>query len=177
LHNESILVLVIVLCKYYFMTKRNEHNRRSGCPLACALDLIGDHWSLLIIRDLMFLDRHEYKDMLGSEERISSNILSDRLKKLECAKLISSVPHVGSGRRRLYYLTSRGKDLVYILIDIARWSEKHLGDMVDIPPEKKEMLVRDPELMIKLTLKSLEEWEKANGVASVTHENKMKLNN
>ncbi len=146
------------------MVKKNAHKHRSGCPLACALDLIGDHWSLLIVRDLIFLDRHEYKDMLSSEEGISSNILSDRLKKLEAAKLVASIPHPESGRRKLYYLTARGKDLVYLLIDIARWSEKHLGDIVDIPPEKKELLTNNPDLMVELTLKDLDDWEKAHGV-------------
>jgi DNA-binding HxlR family transcriptional regulator len=146
------------------MVSKKEHRQRSGCPVACALDLIGDHWSLLIIRDLMFLNRHEYKDMLNSEEGISSNILSDRLKKLESAELISSFPHPESGRRKLYYLTSRGKDLIHIMIDIVLWSEKHLGSIVNIPADKKEVLLRDPELMITDTLKELAEWENAYGV-------------
>lgn len=65
-----------------------EHAARSGCPIACTLDIVGDHWTLLIIRDLMFLGLHEYKDMLMKEEGISSNILTDRLKKLERKDLI-----------------------------------------------------------------------------------------
>lgn len=146
------------------MVSKKEHRQRSGCPVACALDLIGDHWSLLIIRDLMFHNRHEYKDMLNSEEGISSNILSDRLKKLETAELITSFPHPESGRRKLYFLTSRGKDLIHIMIDIILWSEKHLSSIINIPPDAKEELLRDPELMINETLKALAEWERSYGL-------------
>lgn len=141
------------------MVQKSEHCSRSSCPLACALDLIGDHWSLLVIRDLMFLGRHEYKDMLNAEEGISSNILSDRLKRLEEGGLIDSIPHPESGRRKLYYLLPKGKDLIYVLTHLARWSEKHLDDVVDIPPEKRKVLVEQPDKMIRFALQELEKWE------------------
>lgn len=142
------------------MVQKKEHSTRSECPLACALDLIGDHWTLLIIRDLLFSGRHEYKDILKAEEGISSNILSDRLKKLKKNGLINSLPHPESGRRKLYYLTPKGKDLIHVLIPLARWSQKHLGSLVHIPPEQREVLVKRPDKMIQLTLQNLEEWEK-----------------
>ena len=142
------------------MVQKLEHQSRSSCPVACALDLIGDHWSLIVIRDLMFLGRHEYKDMLNAEEGISSNILSDRLKRLEESGLIDSIPHPASGRRKLYYLLPKGKDLIYVLTHLARWSEKHLDDVVDIPPEKRRMLVEQPDAMIQWALQELEKWEK-----------------
>jgi len=65
------------------MVAKTEHKSRSGCPIACSLDVLGDHWTLIIVRNLMFHGRHEYKDMLQAEEQISTSILSDRLKKLE----------------------------------------------------------------------------------------------
>ncbi len=142
------------------MVKKIEHHNRSGCPVACALDIIGDHWTLLIIRDLMFLGRHEYKDMLNAEEGISSNILTDRLKKLECNELVCAIPHPQSGRRKLYYLTSTGKDLIHVMIHMARWSDKHLNDLVKIPPKKRDVLVKNPEKMIQSTLEQLAAWEK-----------------
>lgn len=142
------------------MPEKTAHYSRSTCPLACALDLIGDHWTILVIRDLMFLGRHEYKDMLNAEEGISSNILSDRLKKLEENGLIDSIPHPESGRRKLYYLLSKGKDLIYVLTHLAQWSDKHLNDLVDIPPEKRAMLIKHPDKLIEIVLKDLEEWEK-----------------
>lgn len=139
--------------------QKNEHANRSSCPLACSLDIIGDHWTVLVIRDLMFLGRHEYKDMLNAEEGISSNILTDRLKRLEEGGLISSIPHPESGRRKLYYLLPKGKDLIHVLTPLARWADKHLGKVVHIPPEKREPLINNPEGMIQGVLQELEEWE------------------
>ena len=141
------------------MVQKTEHSSRSTCPLACGLDVIGDHWSLLVIRDLMFLGRHEYKDMLNAEEGISSNILSDRLKRLEDEGLINSIPHPESGRRKLYYLLPKGKDLIHVLTHLARWADKHLGDLVEIPLEKRKLLLNQPDTLIKMTLQQLEEWE------------------
>jgi len=142
------------------MVQKTEHSSRSTCPLACALDVIGDHWSLLVIRDLMFLGRHEYKDMLNAEEGISSNILTDRLKRLEDGGLIDSIPHPESGRRKLYYLLPMGKDLIHVMTHLARWSDKHLGNLVQIPPEKRKTLLNQPDTLIKMTLQQLGEWEK-----------------
>ena len=142
------------------MVQKTEHASRSTCPLACALDLIGDHWSLLVIRDLLFLGRHEYKDMLNAEEGISSNILSDRLQRLEKHGVIDSIPHPESGRRKLYYLLPKGKDLIDVLTHLARWSDKHLDHLVHIPLEKRKLLVKHPDRLIQLTLQELEAWEK-----------------
>lgn len=141
------------------MVAKTEHHLRSGCPVACALDVIGDHWSLLVIRDLMFLGRHEYKDMLASEEGISSNILSDRLAKLETAGLVSSAPYPHSRRRKLYYLTERGKDLIFVLLEISKWSDKHLHDQVLIPDDRRPMLEMTPEAAAEIVWGSLAEWE------------------
>lgn len=141
------------------MVQKSEHSSRSSCPLACSLDVIGDHWSLLILRDLMFLGRHEYKEMLNAEEGISSNILSDRLKKLEEDGLIDSIPHPESKRRKLYYLLPKGKDLIHVMTHLALWAVKHLDHVVEIPPEKREPLVNHPDKLIQMTLKQLEQWE------------------
>ncbi|OUR96811.1 hypothetical protein A9Q84_10750 [Halobacteriovorax marinus] len=144
------------------MVTRTEHRDRSGCPVACALDIFGDHWSLLVIRNLMFTDLHEYKDMLKSEEKISTNILTARLKLLEGEGLISSTPHKESQRRKLYYLTQKGKDLVHIMTSIVFWSQKHLYEFLDIPNEKEEFLKLGPEVFVQKTLEKLEQWEKEN---------------
>jgi len=141
------------------MVTRTEHKNRTGCPVACALDIVGDHWSLLIIRNLMFLGLHEYKDMLQKEERISSNILTDRLKNLERDGLIASMPHPESKRRKLFYLTNAGKGLVHVMTYMSVWANQHLSDDVDIPKEKKKLLENDPEQFIELTLNNLAHWE------------------
>jgi len=141
------------------MVAKTEHHLKSGCPVACALDIIGDHWSLLIVRDLMFAGRHEYKDMLASEEGISSNILTDRLKKLEKSGIIASAPYPGSKRRKLYYLTNKGKGLVLVMLEVARWSDNHLGEWVFIPEEKRVFLDDPPEAVAETVMRQLSEWE------------------
>ena len=141
------------------MPERTAHYSRSTCPLACALDILGDHWTLLVIRDLMFLGRHEYKDILNAEEGISTNILSDRLKKLEDNGLINSIPHPKSARRKLYYLLPKGKDLIHALTHLARWSDKHLHDRVEIPLEKQALLIKQPDKLIQIVLNDLKTWE------------------
>ena len=144
------------------MAQKKSHTKSSGCPVACALDIIGDHWTLLIIRDLMFLGLHEYKEMLAGSEGISSNILTDRLKKLSLNGLIASVNHPEDRKRKYYYLTNKGKGLVYTMVHLIRWSEKYLSDLLEIPLEKKELIANDPERFIHLTLQQIQQWEKSN---------------
>jgi len=141
------------------MVAKTQHHLRSGCPVACALDIIGDHWSLLIIRDLMFMGRHEYKDMLGAEEGVSSNILTDRLKKLEQAGMVASAPHASSKRRKLYYLTDKGKGLLPVLLEISRWSDSYLREWVLIPEEKRVFLEAPQQEIVEMILGRLREWE------------------
>ncbi|MES9971352.1 MAG: helix-turn-helix domain-containing protein [Candidatus Thiodiazotropha sp.] len=141
------------------MVTKIEHKQRSECPIACALDVIGDHWTLLVIRNLMFLGLHEYKDMLNTEEQISSSILSDRLKKLQRDGLVASLPHPRSQRRKLYFLTAQGKELIYMMTELVIWSNNYLGEMVNIPEEKKRLIENDPDRLIRITLKELDAWE------------------
>ena len=144
------------------MVKRNEHSKLSQCPLACALDIIGDHWTLLIIRNLMLFGCHEYKDMLAMPEAISSNILSNRLKKLEGADVIASVPHPDSKRRKLYYLTDKGKGLVYAILDLARWANQHIGDRTCIPEAARPLFEASPDEAARMVLQNLAVWEQEN---------------
>ena len=141
------------------MVSRIEHKTRTGCPIACTLDVLGDHWTLLIIRNLMFLGLHEYKDMIATEEQISSSVLSDRLKKLEQNGLITSAEHPENKRRRLYYLTPIGKDLIHLMTDMVIWADKHLDQWLRIPKDKKTLIRNNPSAFKKLVLKQLEDWE------------------
>lgn len=99
--------------------------KRSECPISTALDIFGDKWSLLIIRDLMFKGKTTYGDFLASEEKIATNILADRLALLECVGIISKNNHPDSKLKVLYKLTAKGIDLIPLLIEIVAWSEKH----------------------------------------------------
>lgn len=141
------------------MVSKIEHKNRTGCPIACSLDILGDHWALLVIRNLMFLGLHEYKDMLQTEEQISSSILTDRLKKLECEKLIASIPHPDSKRRKLYYLTASGKDLIHVMVNLVLWANTHLSERLNIPAEKKDLLEKNPEKFKTLILEQIQKWE------------------
>ena len=141
-------------------SNKQQHCERTKCPVACALDIVGDKWTLLLIRDLMFFNRHEYKELLAAEEGISTNILSDRLDRLLDYELIDVIPHPEYGTRKLYYLTQSGKDLIHTLTHLVRWSSKHLDDLVYIPKEKLKLLRNNPDQMIELTLKELNKWEK-----------------
>lgn len=93
---------------------------RSDCPLACALDIVGDKWTMLILRDL-FAGNSRYGDFLVSGEGIPSNILAARLRHLEEAGLIGATPYQERPRRLEYKLTDTGRSLAPVVIGLARW--------------------------------------------------------
>ena len=98
---------------------------RSPCAVACTLDLIGDKWSLLVIRDLLRGDV-TYGELQKSPEGIPTNILADRLKKLEEARLISKSAYQEHPVRYAYALTENGKALGDVLLAFVRWGKKHI---------------------------------------------------
>lgn len=119
------------------------------CPVAFALDVIGDKWSLLILRDMIFRNKQNYGDFLKSHEKISTNILADRLAKLETAGLISKTPSRENSPRKSYFLTEKGKDILPVLLEMIAWSAKHdtyPEDSVLVsgaPPDLLDRMVHD----------------------------------
>ncbi|WP_458618471.1 winged helix-turn-helix transcriptional regulator [Gilvimarinus sp. F26214L] len=108
------------------------HSRRSDCPLACTLDLVGDRWTLLVLRDL-FLGKHRYEEFLGSPENISTNVLADRLKRLEALGMLERRPY-GNHRKRMHYsLTERGRSLGPVLQAIVEWGLENLAGTERFP--------------------------------------------
>jgi DNA-binding HxlR family transcriptional regulator len=99
--------------------------RRSGCPLNASVEILGDRWSLLIIRDMMLRGFRSYKEFLGSYERIATNILADRLRRLEEHGIISAQPDPSDGRKLIYMLTKKGIDLAPVLTEMVLWSASH----------------------------------------------------
>jgi len=99
--------------------------RRSGCPVSIALEIFGDRWSLLIIRDLMVRGFQTFKEFQESGERIATNILADRLQKLQQAGIITAEPAETDGRRVNYRLTEKGIDLAPVLLELLLWSARH----------------------------------------------------
>jgi len=96
--------------------------KRSECPISCTMELIGDKWSLLIIRDMLYLGKTTYNEFLSSKESISTNILNDRLVKLTEVGLIT---YTGTVKRKQYSLTQKGLDLKPVLESIAVFGMKH----------------------------------------------------
>jgi len=87
--------------------------------------MLGDRWSLLIIRDMMLLGRRTFKEFLGSYEGIATNILADRLRRLEAYGIISTEPDPSDGRKLLYTLTPKGIDLAPVLTEMVLWAGRH----------------------------------------------------
>ena len=112
--------------------------KRSECPISCSLDIFGDKWSLLIIRDLMFFQKSTYGDFLKSAEGIATNILASRLQSLEENNLIKKLEHPDSKAKVLYQLTQKAIDLLPIIVEIHLWADKYLGTPADIKTMLKE---------------------------------------
>jgi DNA-binding HxlR family transcriptional regulator len=107
---------------------------RSHCPIACTLDLIGDRWTLLVIRDMMFFGKQRFEEFLESPEGISTNILASRLKSLEELGLVSKQPYSNHSRRMNYLLTEKGQSLKPVLKIVAAWGLKHV-DGTQVPSQ------------------------------------------
>ncbi len=97
--------------------------RRSPCPVACALDIVGDRWTLLIIRDLV-LGRSRFKDFGASPEGIPTNILSERLERLLRTQIVEQIPAEEGAKRLAYRLTAKGKALTPVLVAMRDWGLK-----------------------------------------------------
>jgi DNA-binding HxlR family transcriptional regulator len=100
--------------------------KRSFCPISSALDLLGDKWSLIIVRDIALLGKNTFKQFLESDEKIATNILSDRLSRLESQGIVSKNDHPHNKVMKVYRLTQKGIDLLPILFDVVLWSDKYL---------------------------------------------------
>jgi DNA-binding HxlR family transcriptional regulator len=109
--------------------RRRGEERRSNCPVACSLDIVGDRWTLLLVRDLL-RGKARYSDFLASPERIPTNILADRLKRLEQDGLITSVPYSDHPRRMDYRLTPEGRALGRAVSALANWGLSHFPGTV-----------------------------------------------
>lgn len=128
--------------------------KRSDCPLSCSLDVFGDKWSLLIIRDLMFGNKCTYNDFLKSEEGIATNILASRLKGLEENGIIEKAAHPDSKAKILYRLTPKGIDLLPIIMEIYIWSDKYYEMPASLKATIKETK-KDKEKFVKQVTKEL----------------------
>jgi DNA-binding HxlR family transcriptional regulator len=99
--------------------------RRSACPLNVSVEMLGDRWSLLIIRDMMLRGSKSFKEFLDGHERIATNILAERLRRLEEHKIIGSSTDPADGRKLIYRLTRKGIDLAPVLTEMVLWAAAH----------------------------------------------------
>src|SRR5919108_1347551 len=111
-------------------------DHRSGCPINLTLEVVGDKWSLLIIRDMMFGDRRHFRELLTqSEEGIASNILADRLKRLTESGFLTRTGDESHKQKAIYSLTEKAIQLVPLLAHMGAWGRRHL-------PVTRELSVR-----------------------------------
>lgn len=104
---------------------------RSACAIANSLDIVGDKWSLLVVRDLLH-GKRSYGELANSPERIPTNILADRLKRLEGAGIIVSIPYQQRPMRYAYTLTPKGSALGGVLLAFVRWGKQHIPGTVTL---------------------------------------------
>ena len=104
---------------------KHTHHRRSDCPINFALEIFGDPWSLLIIRDIVYFGKKTYGEFLASEEGMATNILASRLAHLEQQGILVKKPSPSDKRKEEYVLTEKGLDLIPVLVELANWSAQH----------------------------------------------------
>lgn len=106
---------------------------RSRCPVAATLDLVGDKWTLVVVRDLLFFDKRRFSEFLASPEGISTNILADRLARLERAGLVERRRYQEHPPRDEYHPTAAGRDLLPLLREMIRWGNAHIPSTFRAP--------------------------------------------
>lgn len=99
---------------------------RSSCPINFSLEMIGDAWSLLILRDLIYFGKKTYNEFLASDEGIARNILAHRLVQLQAKGLLAKKPHPKDKRKEIYELTEDGLELIPLLLELAEWGAKRV---------------------------------------------------
>src|ERR1700688_3456571 len=121
--------IIYITCKLQatlqIKMSKQKTKRRSGCPLNASVEILGDRWSLLIIRDMMLRGFRSYKEFLESYEGIATNILADRLRKLVAHGIITTERDPSDGRKLIYLLTAKGIDLAPVLTEMVLWASGH----------------------------------------------------
>jgi DNA-binding HxlR family transcriptional regulator len=113
---------------------------RSPCPISNTLDLLGDRWTLLVVRDLLFFDKHRFGDFARSPEGIPTNVLADRLHRLEEHGVVVKVQYSSRPARYEYHLTPKGADLFPVLDAMADWAGRHIPGVGRATPEMLERI-------------------------------------
>ncbi|MFZ2508144.1 MAG: helix-turn-helix domain-containing protein [Steroidobacteraceae bacterium] len=123
------------------MRRSRKQAHRSGCPIGITLDMLGDPWTLLIVRDLMFKGGKTFGDFLSSGEGIATNILTDRLCRLESNDIVEKRRDPADARRLIYRLSAKGIDLAPVLVEIVLWAASY--EKTGAPPHLVEAMRND----------------------------------
>ena len=134
--------------------KKQEKNRRSDCPIANSLEILGDRWTLLIIRDLMFRGMREFGELMAAGEGIATNILAERLERLRASGLINKYPHPKDRKKYQYRLTAAGIELAPVLIDLTLWGIRNAPGTY-VPPDILRAMKNDREGLIRMIRQKL----------------------
>ncbi len=112
--------------------------QRSDCPIGSALDIIGDRWSFVIIRDAVYKGYRGYNEFLSSPEKISTNILAERLKKMTEFGIFEKIKDPDNGLKYQYLITQKGRDLIPAMIEVGKWGSKYIEGTLDITKKIEE---------------------------------------
>ena len=137
------------------MKTTSKEDLRSHCPVNYGVEIFGDRWSLLIIRDIVFIGKKTYGEFLKSEEGIATNILASRLAFLEEQGILSRAPSPTDRRKDFYTLTEKGLDLIPILLNIILWSAQHDAKSYGLPGKDFGARLRQNPMQVSDEVKAL----------------------
>lgn len=126
------------------VARKPHPQRRSGCPVSVSLEALGDRWSLLIIRDLMVRGYHTFREFEDSGEGIATNILTDRLRKLQAAGILTAGAEPTDRRKVGYRLTEKGIDLAPVILELLLWGARHEDTALPCALIEKMATEREP---------------------------------
>lgn len=125
-----------------------KQDTRSTCPISTALEIVGDRWTLLVIRDLMFAGKRHFREFLQSEEAVSTNVLADRLQALVKSGIVKKTGDPSHAQKAIYSLTEKGLELLPVVVAISAWTQKHYPKTRR--PEAVQLVQGGPKLMKQL---------------------------
>ena len=133
------------------MKRPTAEKRRSACPISCTLDVLGDKWSLLIVRDMVLAKSRYFKEFLAAHEGIATNILAERLTRLERSGIITKQPDPENRSQRIYTLTERGVALIPVVVELLSWGMRYDSAATDVPDELRQLPQDKQRIIRKLT--------------------------
>ena len=140
------------------MGNAKHDHRQSGCGVAFGLDIFGDKWTLVVVRDMILSGKRHFNEFSASSEKMATNILSDRLKRLEEEGVVNKVIDPDNVSKFIYELTAKGKELIPVVLEIMLWGSKHVANP-NAPAALLRWAKKDRDGLVKAILDSLKKRE------------------